>query len=41
VITMLRWLIQLTTQNRSQRLVDVQHAASWSADTSADRVGGR
>jgi NADH dehydrogenase len=41
VITMLRWLIQLTTQNRSQRLVDVQHAASWSAETSADRVGGR
>ena len=41
VITMLRWLIKLTTQNRSQRLVDVQHAASWSAETSADRVGGR
>jgi NADH dehydrogenase len=29
VITVLRWLIQLTTRNRSQRLVDVQHAAGW------------
>jgi len=29
VITVMRWLFQLTTRNRSQRLVDVRHAASW------------
>jgi hypothetical protein len=27
--TLLRWLFQLTTRNRSQRVVDVEHAASW------------
>jgi NADH dehydrogenase len=39
VITTLRWLIQMTTQNRSQRLVDVRHAASWSTGTIEDRAG--
>jgi NADH dehydrogenase len=39
VITMLRWLIQMTTQNRSQRLVDVRHAASWNTGESEDRAG--
>ncbi|MGO8685214.1 MAG: NAD(P)/FAD-dependent oxidoreductase [Thermoleophilia bacterium] len=29
VITVLRWLLQLTTRNRSQRLVDVRHATRW------------
>ena len=27
--TLLRWLFQLTTRNRSQRVVDVEHAAFW------------
>ena len=28
-VTLLRWLLQMTTRNRSNRLVDVEHAASW------------
>ena len=28
-VTLLRWLVQMTTRNRSNRLVDVEHAASW------------
>ena len=28
-VTLLRWLVQMTTRNRSNRLVDVDHAASW------------
>jgi NADH dehydrogenase len=29
LITVLRWLVQMTTANRSQRLVDVRHATGW------------
>ena len=28
-VTLLRWLLQMTTRDRSNRLVDVEHAASW------------
>jgi len=28
-VTLLRWLFQMTTRNRGNRLVDVEHAASW------------
>ena len=28
-VTLLRWLMQMTTRTRSNRLVDVEHAASW------------
>ena len=29
VVTVLRWLFQMTTNDRSYRLVDVEHAADW------------
>jgi NADH dehydrogenase len=29
LVTLLRWLLQLTTRNRDERLVDVQHAQEW------------
>jgi NADH:ubiquinone reductase (H+-translocating) len=29
LVTVLRWLFQITTHNRGQRLVDVEHAAEW------------
>ncbi len=28
-VTLLRWLLQMTTRDRGNRLVDVEHAASW------------
>jgi NADH dehydrogenase len=29
VVTVLRWMFQMTTRDRSQRVVDVEQAASW------------
>jgi len=29
VVTVLRWMFQMTTRNRSQRVVDVEQAAAW------------
>jgi NADH dehydrogenase len=40
LITVLRWLVQMTTANRGQRIVDVRHAAGWRGGGEGAAGGG-